>query len=194
MGASGLRSGGAGAARIGLLRRLRLRRLRGERGAAMIEFALIAVPFLLMLFGTIEVGLVYWGSYELENATEDAARQIRTGQVASGSMDRAGFKALVCGKVSLLSQCNSRLKLDVRSFTSFQQMQDTAVQPSVNDDGALDADGPWGPGGPREIVLVTAFYEWPLITPMTAVSLSNMASGNRLLRASAAFQNEPWPG
>lgn len=194
MGASGLVSGGAGSARIGLMRRLRLRRLRGERGAAMIEFALIAVPFLLMIFGTIEVGLVYWGSYELENATEEAARQIRTGQVAAANMNRTGFKALVCGKVSLLSQCTSRLKLDVRSFTSFQQMQDTAIEPSVNDDGALDEDGEWGPGGPREIVLVTAFYEWPLITPMTAVSLSNMASGNRLLRASAAFQNEPWPG
>ncbi|WP_170937141.1 MULTISPECIES: TadE/TadG family type IV pilus assembly protein [Rhodomicrobium] len=176
------------------MRRLRLRRLRGERGAVMVEFALIAVPFLLMLFGTIEVGLVFWGNYELENATEQAAREIRTGQVAAANMRRGAFKALVCSRVSLLAQCEARLKVDVRSFTSFAEMQRAVVEPSTDSDGELLNDGPWGPGGPRSLVLVTTFYEWPLITPMTAASLSNMGSGNRLLRASAAFQNEPWPG
>ena len=48
-------------------------------------------------------------------------------------------------------------------------------------------------GGPDEIVLMSTYYEWPLLDMVSSMSLSNMASGNRLLQASAAFQNEPYP-
>lgn len=192
MSAGGLGAEGAVAAKPGVMRRLR--RMRGDRGATLIEFALVAVPFFILLFGTIEVGLVHWGTYELENATEDAAREIRTGQVAAEGMNGAGFKQLVCSRVSLLSQCQARLKLDVQSFTSFTQMRSASIAPVTDGDGHLAGDGAWVPGGPQQIVLVTAFYEWPLINPMSSISLSNMDSGNRLLRASAAFRNEPWPG
>ncbi len=178
--------------KTGLLRRFLRGGRRGERGVTMIEFALVMIPFFLLLFGTFEVGLVFWGNYELENATEDAARQIRTGQVASANMNDDGFRELVCSRVSLLSQCRARLRLDVRSFASFDQIGGNGPDPLVN--GELQNNFQWQPGGPRAIVLVTTFYEWPLINPMTSASLSNMGSGNRLLRASAAFRNEPWPG
>lgn len=189
MSASGLRTG---AAKTGFMRRLR--GMRGDRGATLVEFALVAVPFFILLFGTIEVGLVHWGTYELENATEDAAREIRTGQVAATNMNGAGFKQLVCRRVSLLAQCQSRLKLDVQSFASFTDMRSAAIAPGLDSEGNLTSDGAWVPGGPQQIVLVTAFYEWPLINPISSISLSNMGSGNRLLRASAAFRNEPFPG
>lgn len=179
----------------GGMRSFTLKRLRQDRGATLIEFALIMVPFFVILFGILEVGLIFWGSFELDNATQDTARMIRTGQVASGNMSKSSFAEAVCGRVSLLGKdCTSKLRVDVRSYDNFSQMSppdalDGAgeLKEPASDDFAYD------PGGARDVVLVTTFYEWPLINFMTEFSLANMANGNRLLRASAAFRNEPFP-
>lgn len=165
---------------------------RGESGAALIEFAIVAIPFLMLLFAAVEVGFVFWGMYDLESATEDAARQIRTGQVQAEAMDEDSFKAVLCGKVTLLSQCNTKLRLDVRSFTQFGEIGGNLPSP-LNEIGELKDILDWQPGGAGAIVLVSAFYEWPLLNIVSSVSLSNMPSGGRLLRASTAFRNENWP-
>lgn len=168
----------------------RLRGAGGERGATMIEFAIIMVPFFIILFGIFEVGFVFWGTFELENATEDAARQIRTGQIQNGGA--AAFKAQVCSRVVLLSRCNEDLRLDVRSFNDFADIQNNPIAP-LDKDGKLTNNFNFNTGGPRSIVLVSTFYPWRLINAISSVSLSNMAGGDRLLSASAAFRNEPFP-
>jgi Flp pilus assembly protein TadG len=165
-------------------------RLKEERGVALIEFSLIMVPFFVILFGIFEVAFVFWGTYELENATEDAARQIRTGQASN--MSEAGFRTQICSRVVLLSRCEEELRLDVRSFDSYAAIQTNSPDP-LDDDGNLKTDFSYTTGGPRSIMLVSTFYRWPLINPISGYSLSNMADGDRLLRASAAFRNEPFP-
>src|SRR3974377_1075748 len=57
------------------------RLIKAERGATMVEFALVVLPFLLLLLGAFDIGFYYWGSEELENATVYGARLVRTGQV-----------------------------------------------------------------------------------------------------------------
>ena len=171
--------------------RARVGAIRGERGATMVEFALILIPFFVILFGIFEVGFVFWGTFELENATADAARQIRTGQIrASGG--EAAFRTMVCNRVVLLSRCNTDLRLDVRSFNSFAELQNSPPAPLENN-GELKDSMTFSPGGPRSIVLVSTFYQWPLINALSSYSIANMAGGDRLLQASAAFRNEPFP-
>jgi len=162
----------------------------GERGATMIEFAIVMIPFFVILFGIFEVALVFWGTYELENATEDAARQIRIGQIKGGGA--AAFRTEVCKHVVILSRCDEDLRIDVRSFTSFADIQNGPAD-ALDNDGNLNNNFAFNPGGPRSIVLVTTFYRWPLLNAISTYSLSNMAGGDRLLQASAAFRNEPFP-
>jgi Flp pilus assembly protein TadG len=169
-----------------LARRLRMDR----RGAAMVEFALLMLPFFILVFGIFEVGLVTWGGLELDNATNDAARLVRTGRAQSGNYDANRLKQEVCARVSLLFDCTSKLRLDVRTFASFGSM--TAPQP-LNAQGNVQDKFSYQPGGAEQIVLVSTWYEWPLLNIVSSMSLGNMASGNRLLQASAAFQNEPFP-
>ncbi len=170
-----------------------LRGLRGERGATLVEFALIAFPFFLLVFGILEIGFIIWGTYELDNATEDAAREIRTGQIQSSAANTpAGFKALVCGRVTVLSQCTSKLQVDVRSFANYTDIQSNQPTP-LDGDGKLQTNFTYDTGGSRSIILVSTFYQWPLFSGITSFALSNMADGDRLLRASAAFRNEPFP-
>jgi Flp pilus assembly protein TadG len=59
---------------------------RDRRGSVAIEFSLIAIPFFMLLFGVLEVGIIFFGSSMLEKATADAGRLIRTGQAQEQQM------------------------------------------------------------------------------------------------------------
>lgn len=50
------------------------RRSRGERGAALVEFALVLPLLLMLVFGIIEFGLVFNHRLTIGNATQSAAR------------------------------------------------------------------------------------------------------------------------
>jgi Flp pilus assembly protein TadG len=166
-------------------------RLRGDgRGATVVEFALLMAPFFILVFGLFEVGLVIWGGLELDNATTDAARLVRTGQAQSADFDEARLRQEVCSRVALLRDCASRLRLEVRTFPSFASMTPAAP---LDAEGKLRPGFAFQPGGPEAIVLMSAFYEWPLLGLVSNISLGNMAGGNRLLWASTAFRNEPFP-
>jgi Flp pilus assembly protein TadG len=54
------------------MRRPRL--LGNERGAELVEFALMAVPFFMIMFGTMEFGRMIWQNNVIANAAKDGAR------------------------------------------------------------------------------------------------------------------------
>ncbi len=63
---------------------------KSDDGAAAAEFAIVATPFFALMFGIIEVSLIYFGNVSLENGMMEAARQVRTGQlqIAGGEPGR----------------------------------------------------------------------------------------------------------
>lgn len=165
---------------------------RCDNGATAIEFALVAGPFFLMLFAIFETGLMMFSEYVIENGTARAARMIRTGQVQTANMTASQFKELVCGKMASFLDCDSRLYVDVRNFTSFAGI----TKPnSITDDGELSddikANAHFSPGKPLDVVVVNVYYDWKLFTP-GLTHMSNLANGRRLLTAGAAFRNEPY--
>jgi Flp pilus assembly protein TadG len=171
------------------LKSLIRRGFRDTRGVSFLEFAIIALPFFTLLFGILEVGFIFWGSYELDNATLTASRLIRTGQAQTSNMSQASMVSQICSNVALLSNCNSKLQLNVQNFPSFSAV---TAPTATNSNGSLNTNFPYNPGGASQIVLVTSFYEWPLINMATIAVLSNMADGNRLLQSSVVFKTEPY--
>ena len=158
------------------------RRLYSDQaGISMIEFSLIALPVFILLYGTFEVGFVYWANQELEHAATYGARLVRTGQVQAGGMDRTKLTAQICGQTSVLAGCTSKLRVDVRSAKTLSEI--TAPVP-LNGSGVLKAaeEFSFKPGAANDIVLFTAFYDWPpLLKP-----------SGYLLRAALAVRNEPF--
>jgi Flp pilus assembly protein TadG len=167
-------------------------RSRARSGSAAIEFALVAPVLFLFLFGTIETGAIYFACTALQNATDDAARMVRTGQAAG--MSEAQFKLQICGEITGLisaSACTSNLQVDIRQYASFA----TASYPTVtNASGSLNTGAMQYPSSltPCEVVLVRAFYPWSIITPLMQPLLENMPNGQYLLSAAAAFRSEPY--
>ena len=168
------------------LARLAGRFARAERGATAVEFALVAGPFILLVFAMIELGLVLLVSLTLENAVIDVGRTIRTGQVQTTGGTAASFKTAVCAKMSWLgSGCNSALSIDVRTYADYTTSNTT------NANTTMPTTMNWNPGSSGSIVLIRAYYAWPLITPLLQTGLQS-ANGKRIIYAATAFTNEPY--
>ena len=157
--------------------------------------ALVAVPFFLLLFGTIELALVFVLSTSLENATDLAARQVRTGAMqTAGGASASTFKTLVCSNLGWLQgDCASNLYVDVRTFSSFKSV--TAPQPITTTAGKTSFDPSklsFVLGNAGDIVVVRTYYTWPLITPMVQQAIQSLSDGKMVLSSTASFRNEPY--
>ena len=164
-----------------------------DKGATAVEFALVATPFLMLLFGIMELAVIFLVTASLENATQQATRTIRTGELQGGSTPTAAsFKATLCDNFGFLqSDCQSNVYVDVREFNSFQTVSQT--NPVVNgnfNQNALTFD----PAGPNCIVVATTYYVWPLFVPMMNQALVRINGGKTLIRSTSAFRNEPFGG
>lgn len=173
------------------LSRIAVRMRAGRRaGSAAIEFAFIAPIFFLFLMGTMETGIIFLGDMVLQNATNDAARQIRTGQVTLSAMTKDQFRQLICTKIGPLLHCDTNLQIDVENFPNFSAV---ALPSPVRADGTIDpALNNWAPGTACNIVLVRSFYTWTVATPLLTPFLVNAANNKHVLSAASAFRNEPF--
>jgi len=161
-------------------------------GATAVEFALIATPFFFLIFGMLEVSLIFIISTTLEFGLNDASRTVRTGSFQNGAAPtEAAFRAAVCDNLFTLLDCNEVL-FDVRAFNNFNG--GPPPPPQDPDTGEIaPGNFVFQPGAPNQIVVARAFYEWDLITPVISRPLANLPTGNsRLVQASIAFQNEPF--
>jgi len=164
---------------------------RASEGSAAVEFAMLAMPFLGLIFGIIELGMIYLIDTTLENATVDAARQIRTCQLQQTSgATAATFKTLVCNELTWLgTACASNVQVDVRTFSTFTGTN-TASNPVTN--GQFQTSSlQFQMGSAGDIVLVRAYYPWTLITPFLDGSVQDLSNGSKLITAATTFRNEP---
>lgn len=170
--------------------RLLRRFLRRKDGATAVEFGIVALPFFALMFAIIETAMVFFAGQVLETVVADSGRLILTGQAQSKKFDAAQFKTEVCAKVYGLFDCEGGLQVDVRTYASFAAV-DTAKP--IDADGKLTFTPTYAPGGPGEIVVVRLAYAWPIQVSLLGYSLGDLAGGSRLLLATAAFRNEPYP-
>ena len=171
-------------------RRWRSRFLADQNGATAVEFGLVAAPFIALLVAIIQSFLVIFASQLLETVVMQASRQILTNQAQNGSMTQTGFKNLVCAQVAILFNC-SGLMVDVQTVSSFSSTSTAAPVLTFNAQGNVTNAWQYNPGNPGDIVVVRVMYQWPVFLGPLGFTLSNLANGNRLIMASAAFQNEP---
>ncbi|WP_395671432.1 TadE/TadG family type IV pilus assembly protein [Phenylobacterium sp.] len=152
-------------------------------GATAVEFALVLPLLAFLLFGMAEVGILGIAAAEFDNAVFDAARTIRTGQ-DDGPKSATAFETLVCSRMTApRTECRERLTVSVREFDSFA---DTAG-PAAGDPG-----GQFEESGPGAVMMVQAVYRREIISPMLAPVLRSSRPRDIVLRATAAFKNEPF--
>ena len=162
---------------------------RQQDGAAAIEFGLVAVPFLALIFAILETAMVFFAGQSLEAAVAVSARLIMTGQAQNAGWTQAAFKTQVCNNIVALFDCANKLYVNVQTYTDFNSS--TATPPYNN--GQLDTTKmQYTPGTQGSVVVVSLYYQWPIYVSLLSNNLSNQSGNNRLLVATAAFRNEPY--
>ena len=186
--------------RPGPTRRLN-RFARARDGAVAVVYAFLLLPFLTLIFAVLEVALAFLATASLDTAVEKATRRIRTGtfQASYNTMSQSAQQTelvnLICKEVTwLTSNCRTRLTIDVRTLPggSWRTVSSRPgpwdpVNATFNPSGACFA-----PSGPQDVVLVRAFYKWPILTPFLNQAVHRVDGVNTLMSATQAFRNEPF--
>ncbi|MCW2756104.1 MAG: hypothetical protein JWQ32_3515 [Marmoricola sp.] len=90
----------------------RYRRSRNERGNAAVEFALVMMPLLILLFGVIQYSIYFWAMQGGSDIARSAARIASVGTPA----DCASFKSAVLSQINSLTGTGSTATV-TRSYT-----------------------------------------------------------------------------
>ena len=162
---------------------------RRNDGAAAVEFAMVAAPFLALVFAILETAIVFFAGQVLETAAADSARLVMTGQAQKGGLSQAQFKDEVCKRVFGLFDCTGGIKVDVRTYSSFNAAD---LAKPIDGNGNVSFTPSYQPGSPGDIVVVWLLYEWPVYVSLLGLNLSDMSGNKRLIMATAAFRNEPY--
>ncbi|MBY5587427.1 TadE/TadG family type IV pilus assembly protein [Rhizobium leguminosarum] len=192
---------------------LRLRALaRSRDGAAAIEFALLAIPYFLVIFAILETFVAFAAEELVSNGVDTMSRRMRTGQITynlgrTTDMNQAQFRQAFCDEISILIRCSatevatpSKLYLDVQTFSTFSAIPTTI--PKVSTDKYADintAAFKYAPGGAGTINMLRAYYRWEitadLVRPYITTIRPTDASMPRqyLIVGTSAFQNEQYP-
>jgi len=204
--------GSAALARDPILTRMR-RLVRSKDGATAIEFALLAVPYFVIIFAIIETFVAFTAEQLVANATDTMSRKLRTGQITynmtrSTDMQQQDFRQAFCNEISIMIKCSAseiatpaKLYLDVETYSSFGAIPTTIPRVSTAAFADLDATAvsKFTPGGPSSINMVRAYYRWQVATDIVRPYVTTIRPANGslptdfLIIATSAFQNEKYP-
>lgn len=178
-----------------LFRRFR----RDDDGVYSIEFAMVFPIVLAVTMSVFELGWLAMRIAHAEIGMYETARYVRTGQApaadASGPCGNgeACFAAMACASLHLLSDCDTRLGFEVRTFASF-----AAVTAAYQDPMPCAPDqttiGPrtYQPGDPSDIVRVRLCYVTDTLTPFLPNSLGAALGDHVAIAGAYVVLNEPF--
>jgi len=174
------------------------------RGVTMVEFALVSIPFLVMMLGIMTIGLYYLTNHSLQRGVLDASRLLRTGEAQKAGMTLNDFRNLVCEKSGDLIACDTHLVIHVESNALFANLNPPT--PCLTD-GKLTPRQGSGSDGIRSrsgdasmAVVVTACYDWQGGMPLFQFIWNLLAERGEtpreqnmvVLSAATAFRSEPF--
>lgn len=139
---------------------------KSEDGVVAVEFALVAVPFFMMLIGIVEMSMFFTSGIVLEGASADAARLLRTGQVQMSTDPQATFESELCEKVGFVIDCDDIqyevIRVEPNTFSLTEENE-----PEFDEEGRLIEQG-FNTGNSNDVVLIRTVYRYQFMTPFIA--------------------------
>ncbi len=172
--------------------------LHNQRGSTAIEFAMLALPFALLVFAILESCISFAGQEVMANATDNVARQLRTGQLRAANVTDTSLKQAICSQLEIIvsQNCPQVVQVDLRQYATFAAAAAAGFSIDANGVITLTGTSPTtftvAPGPSESRNMLRVFYKWPVMTNFMASAMSNMGSGYTLHFASVTWQNEPF--
>ena len=141
-----------------------LARLRdNSTGATVVEFALVAPVFLMLMFGVLELGHMAYVQTILQGAVQDAGRDAG---LESGKQGMAGIDDRVRAQVRNIIP-NGTISTKRKNYASFFDVGKPEDFTDANGNGGWDADrSKSGLGGADDVVVYTATLTYDHIVPI----------------------------
>jgi Flp pilus assembly protein TadG len=164
-----------------------------RRAGAAVDFALVLLPFLMVLMTIINSALVLLAGQVLQTAATTAGRLILTGQAQTANYTASQFKNAICASLTVMFNCANNLYIDVESLPPGSSFSSITLPGATNANGTVNSGGfNYNPGSAGYIVIVRLIYQWPIIAPGLSIGLTNSANSTNTLIATVAFVNEPY--
>ena len=167
-----------------------LRLWSNNRGATAVEFAMVAIPLITLIFASLQIAIIFFFDQALQTAAQKAARQLMTGSAQTANMTQSQFQAVVCANLPSQFQCPN-VMVDVESAQSFPTINTAPIALTYSGNTVTNVWN-YSPGNPGDIVIMRAMYDWPVVGGPLALGLANQPDGGHLLIATAVFKNEPF--
>ena len=160
--------------------------VKRKDGSTAIEFSMLLMPYLMLMFGILELALMFTSASILEGATDSAARLIRTGQIQQSNADpETVFRDALCEFAVILIDCNDMV-IEVTTMNSYADY----TAPTYDVDGNLVSAG-FSAGTSNDKVLIRVAYRYSMITPVVG-NLLNGSDGSTLFMSTVVLQTEPY--
>lgn len=149
-----------------------------QRGATIVEFAIIAPAFLMLMIGVIELSMVYFANLTMQHAVREGARYAVTGQsnLDPNTSSQQRYQAVM-------------QKIKDSSMGMYDKVGPPTVSVTNISGGSNSGAGMFG--NPGDIVVISLDCNWPLVTPMMAAFFNN---GKAHFVVAATMRNESFSG
>ncbi len=155
-------------------------RRRRDRGQSLAEFAIVAPIFFLLVFGVIELGLIFGTQNGLVNGAREAARRAATYRINDGSFDATVWGSICATIEQEVTQLGDR---------TIPAYDDARLTPTVTYEWADNPES----GEYFLVAHVSATYDHPLYVPLVSAFLDRsdgVANGVLTLSASEQMRVE----
>jgi hypothetical protein len=173
-----------------------------------VEFALVAPPFLAILCAIMEFSGIMFVQTLLEGAAREASRYGITGRAPEGishiNREQKIREIIAATGVGVIDIDD--LEMDTLVYDSFEDVGQPEPFTDENENGAFDpgepysdinGNGQWdedmgavGLGGPGSVVVYRLRYDWPIMIPLFVPFFGETVP----LQANIAVRNELFPG
>lgn len=170
-------------------RRILSRFRKDRKGAASVEFVLVAPMYFGFMFSMFEAGWLMTQSMMLERGLDITVRDLRLGVQTDLSHDN--FKSIICNNARIITDCQENMLLELVPIANSSQVPTTTVCRDRTSN--VDPVVTFNAGNRSDIMYVRACVVIdPLIPGMgLGLHLPKDASGGFALVSYSAFVNEP---
>lgn len=182
--------------------------IHDRRGFAAVEFAMIALPALLLIIGILEYSYGNFAQSRLDAVVSQTSRQIMTGYVQNQTVAGQPLTAqqfrdqIVCPKLPPLLSCND-VYVDVSAFdapNSIAARSPYETYVNATKSGLIpprldNARNLYCVGDKTKYVVLRVAYPVPVITTslLWPSFVTYKGRKSRLVSSTATFKNEPFP-
>ncbi|HEX5007462.1 MAG TPA: TadE/TadG family type IV pilus assembly protein [Hyphomonadaceae bacterium] len=161
---------------------------KAKEGTTLIEFALLAPVFFMLVMGLVEFVLFQYKTYALNHVVYEAARKLQTGEVQNSGDMANTFSDEVCAAAGPMIDCK-QIVFDVRSF---DEIEDISYPPVEFDDEGNPMNFVFEPGGPEKYSVIRASIHHQFITPFMDKLFRIGPDMPAIVNAYCVVRNEPW--